>query len=211
MLTCCPADTLLSCNLCLSAALHAEHVVLATRNIVFGIAMLLPQSLLFVCCTAIVICAYLVPAVVVGAALLQGVRAGEVVQLGAPVLLEVEGEAEVVLQRQVLQVGEAEGVVQGLTDFLLGPVVAAVAEEVVQVWRILCQVPAEGVAVVVEVVVVLLLMMSCQVAVVAEVVGAVVLPAHLPPAEPGLLPQASDPAEVVMHHLAQQPLAAHLE
>ena len=157
MLTCCRADTLLLCNLCLSAALHAEHVVLATHNIVFGIAMLLPQSLLFVCCTAIAICAYLVPAVVVGAALLQGVRAKEVVQLGAPVLLEVEGEAEVVLQRQVLQVGEVEGVVQGLTEFLLGPAVAAVAEEVVQV----CQMTAEGVAVVVEVVVVLLLMMSC--------------------------------------------------
>ena len=161
MLTCCRADTLLSCNLCLSAALHAEHVVLATHNIVFGIAMLLPQSLLFVCCTAIAICAYLVPAVVVGAALLQGVRAGEVVQLGAPVLLEVEGEAEVVLQRQVLQEGEVEEVVQGLTEFLLGPAVAAVAEEVVQVWRILRQMTAEGVAVVVEVVVVLLLMMSC--------------------------------------------------
>jgi len=49
------------------------------------------------------------------------------------------------------------------------------------------------------------------VAVVAEVVGAAVLLAHLPPAEPGLLPQASDPAEVVVHALAQQPLASHLE
>ena len=48
-------------------------------------------------------------------------------------------------------------------------------------------------------------------AVVAGVVGAAVLLAHLPPAEPGVLPQASDPAEVVMHDLAQQPLAAHLE
>ncbi len=45
----------------------------------------------------------------------------------------------------------------------------------------------------------------------AEVVGAAVLLAHLPPAEPGLVPQAPDPAEVVMHDLAQQPLAAHLE
>ncbi len=45
----------------------------------------------------------------------------------------------------------------------------------------------------------------------AGVVGAAVLLAHLPPAEPGLLPQASDPAEGVMHDLAQQPLAAHLE
>ena len=89
--------------------------------------------------------------------MLRGVGAKEVVQLGAPVLLEVEGEGEVVLQRQVLQVGEVEGVVQGLTEFLLGPAVAAVAEEVVQV----CQMTAEGVVVVVEVVVVLLLMMSC--------------------------------------------------
>ena len=46
---------------------------------------------------------------------------------------------------------------------------------------------------------------------VAEVAGAAVLLAHLPPAKPGLLPQASGPAEVVMHELAQQPLAAHLE
>ena len=105
--------------------------------------------------------AYLVAAVVVGAALLQGVRAGEVVQLGAPVLLEVEEEAEVVLQCQALQVGEVEGVVQGLTLFSLGPVVAAVAEEVVQVWRILCQMTVEGVAAMVGAAVLLLLMMSC--------------------------------------------------
>ena len=105
--------------------------------------------------------AYLVAAVVVGAALLQEVRVEEVVQLGGAVLQEVEGEAEVVLQRQALQVGEVEGVVQGLTGVLLGPVVAAVAEEVVQVWRTLCQTSVEGVAAVVAVAVVLLLMMSC--------------------------------------------------
>ena len=93
--------------------------------------------------------------------MLQGVRAGEVVQRGAPVLLEVEGEAEVVLQRQALQVGEVEGVVQGLTVFSLGPVVAAVVEEVVQVWRTLCQISVKGLATVVGVAAVLLLMMSC--------------------------------------------------
>lgn len=123
--------------------------------------MLLPQSMLFECCTAIGISAYLVAVVVVGAALLQGVRAEEVVQLGGPVLQEVEGEAEVVLQRQALQAGEVEGVVQGLTLFSLGPVVAAVAEEVVQIWRTLYQTSVEGVAAVVGVAVVLLLMMSC--------------------------------------------------
>jgi len=109
-----------------------------------------------------------VAAVVVGAALLQGVRAGEVVQLGGPGLQEVEGEAEVVLQRLASQVGE---VVQGLIVFLPGPVEAGVAEEVVQVWRTLCQISVErvvavvGVAVVgvavVGVAVVLLLMMLC--------------------------------------------------
>jgi len=110
-----------------------------------------------------------VAAVVVGAALLQGVRAGEVVQLGGPGLQEVEGEAEVVLQRQALQVGEVEGVVQGLTVVLPGPVEAGVAEEVVQVWRTLCQISVERVVAVVGVVgvavvgvaVVLLLMMLC--------------------------------------------------
>ena len=93
--------------------------------------------------------------------MLQEVRVGEVVQLGAPVLLEVEEEAEVVLQHQALQAGEVEGVVQGLTLFSLGPVVAAVAEEVVQIWRTLYQTSVEGVAAVVGVAVVLLLMMSC--------------------------------------------------
>jgi len=107
-----------------------------------------------------------VAAVVVGAALLQGVRAGEVVQLGGPGLQEVEGEAEVVLQRLASQVGE---VVQGLIVFLPGPVEAGVAEEVVQVWRTLCQISVERVVAVVGVVgvavvgvaVVLLLMMLC--------------------------------------------------
>jgi len=47
--------------------------------------------------------------------------------------------------------------------------------------------------------------------VVAEVVGAAALLAHLPLPAPGLLPQASDPAELVLHDLAQQPLAAHLK
>jgi len=110
-----------------------------------------------------------VAAVVVGAALLQGVRAGEVVQLGGPGLQEVEGEAEVVLQRLASQVGEVEEVVQGLTVFLPGPVEAGVAEEVVQVWRTLCQISVERVVAVVGVVgvavvgvaVVLLLMMLC--------------------------------------------------
>ena len=51
--------------------------------------------------------------------------------------------------------------VQGLTLFSLGPVVAAVAEEVVQIWRTLYQTSVEGVAAVVGVAVVLLLMMSC--------------------------------------------------
>ena len=123
--------------------------------------MLLPQSILFEGCTATAISAYLVAAVVVEAALLQEVRVGGVGRLGAPVLLEVEGGAEVGLRRQALQAGEVEGVVQGLTVFLLGPVVAAVAEEVVQVWRTLCQMTVEGVAAVVGVVVLLLLMMSC--------------------------------------------------
>ncbi len=121
--------------------------------------MMLLQSMLFECCTAVAISADL--ALVVGVALLQGVRAGEVVQLGAPVLLEVEGEAEVVLRRQALQVAEVEGVVQGLTLFSLGLVVAAVVEEVVQVQRTLCQTSVEGVAAVVGVAVVLLLMVSC--------------------------------------------------
>lgn len=94
--------------------------------------------------------------------MLQGVGAGEVVQLGGPVLQEEEGEAEVVLQCQALQVGEVQGMVQGLTLFLLGPVAAVVVEEVVQVWRTLCQISVEGVAAGVGVaVVLLLLMMSC--------------------------------------------------